>query len=332
MGKNIVFLNLADKHEDGLAKTSAEALRQKYPRYSWLYECFAGANQVQVIDLFELLQRDRTGFPFSSLQSLLPIIRSLQARLEIARLCASADKIMLGVHGRFGETERGFASMGWEQGSGVIGNYQEFAALLSSLLFPDRQYRLALIMCYGARSQNFRKKHDGQLDETDLKSSFAYKFYKELCRTYRITMTARTGSVHFNSQTGKSMVQTETATEAEFDKAEFQSSPGTKLVSTNYETLQEQMWNSGRLDEFYQMQEGILRLSGRPDSQDERVIYDFHNVQRQATHLESTSGQSASKYGKFVYEYNPDTQQIRITRKYDSHGNKVFQVLYEGAL
>jgi hypothetical protein len=332
MAKSIVFLNLADMHEDGLVKTSVQALSQKYPRYHWLYETFAGTNQIRIIDLFDLLQQQQTPFRITSLQSLLPMIHSLQQRLEIGRLCDRADKIMLGVHGRFGDTEHGFASMGWDQGSGVVGNYQEFARLLCSILSPDRAYRLSLIMCYGARARNYRRKHDGQLDEADLKSSFAYKFYRELCRERNVTMTARTGSVQFDRQTGRSLVQTEAATEADFDNYDLQQAPQTANITRQYQRLESSLGDSGRIQDLFDLQERVLPLTGRPDSQDEGLVYDYLALQDRVSRLQSRATESVGKYGKFVYRYDRETGRVQVIRKYDNSGNKVFEVLYDGTL
>jgi hypothetical protein len=135
--------------------------------------------------------------------------------INIFALCESADKIMLGLHGRYDDTEQGFAGLGWKRGHDVIGNYRDFAELIASFLRTGKSYKLALIVCFGARSADFNKNHDGNLEPADIKSSFAYKFFKEICTKADITITARTGSVSFDSKTGRSLVQTEAAVTAE---------------------------------------------------------------------------------------------------------------------
>ena len=213
MAKTIVFFNLADMHTHGLAKTSVQALQRKYQRYSFVYELFAGSNQIYQIDLFGLLKKQRdpilrdvrpSGVPqipinlLSGHTAYLPSIE--RERLAISMFCGRADKIMLGVHGKFDDTTQGVAGLGWDQGSAVIGDYKEFAQLISSFLMPRKSYKLSLIVCFGARSQNYRVNHDGDLAEEDIKSSFAYKFFKEICTKADVTLTARTGSVAFDSK------------------------------------------------------------------------------------------------------------------------------------
>lgn len=338
MGKTIVFFNLADKHDHGLAFSSVNALRIKYPRRSCIREFIAGANQVHLVDLFQMLEDERHPLPIRSLGTLtayMPLLlQRIRERVAIAELCARADKIMIGVHGHFGNTDQGFAGMGWDMGSGVIGTAAEFARLIASFLHDDRRYKLALIMCFGARSARPRVDHDGQLEENDIKSSFAYKFFKEICQRSQatVTMTARTGSVAFDPATGRSIVQSEAAAQAEMDNAELQAAEETKRIARTFEQLQRFMCQSaeGR-DKFYDMMDRMDADNARPRNTAERTIRQYRQLQKRVNQLQSQAAALVGKYGKFVYQYDRTAQQVAVLRKY-SQGVATFDLLYEGPL
>lgn len=329
MGKRIVFLNLADKHEHGLVQTSTNALRRKYQRYSWLYERMFGANQIQQVDLFELLRHQQNPRRMRCLQDLMPYIWALQAKIELMELLWNADKIMFGVHGQFDDTDRGFAGLGWDQGHGVIGAVHEFADLFADLLVPGHSYKVALIVCFGARSQNYRKDHYGDLSDDDIKSSFAFKFYRRIYRKANVTMTARTGSVGFDERTGRSIVQTEAAVQAEVDMADLQAAPETAEIARNYRHFQNFMSQTqeGR-QKFFSMEERFLDNPVAPARNPvERIVKRYRDVSRRVQDLQMAQSQDSAKYGKFVY--TSQGNRIQVYRKYDAQGRKVMTQLFD---
>lgn len=330
MGKRIVFLNLADKHEHGLVQTSTNALRRKYQRYSWLYESMFGANQIQQVDLFELLRHQQNPRPVRCLQDLMPYIWALQAKIELMELLWNADKIMFGVHGQFDDTDRGFAGLGWDQGQGVIGTVHEFADLFADLLVPGHSYKVALIVCFGARSQNYRKDHYGDLSDADIKSSFAFKFYRRIYRKANVTMTARTGSVGFDERTGRSIVQTEAAVQADIEFAEIQNSARTRQIADAYSQLAEQMAGAPQTRQaFLDMQDAFDVDPMRPPaSPNEVAVKQYMNAKLRLNRLTEIKGEDSAKYGKFVY--TSQGNRIQVYRKYDAQGRKVMTQLFDG--
>lgn len=335
MAIKIVFLNLADMDPSGLASKSVQNLRKKHPSYGFVYEFFYGANQIRQVDLFGLLkgEKGKSGVQAISPQLLgghammLPEIA--RERLAITMLCGAADKIMLGVHGRYDDTEKGFAGMGWGQETGVIGRYKEFAKLTAQFLSPGKSHKLALIVCYGARSENFKKDHEGKLSAQDIRSSFAFKFYKELmkCSKADITMTARTGAVGFDNQ-GRSIVQTEAAVKAEIADREMQLLKRTHEVNDAYQRLDQACKTIQELETLQQLGQDLVTGRVQPTNAKERVILEYMQIKGKAANYTIAKEQKKKKYGKFIYTTRKG--KIEVFRKYDSSGTKVMEQLYSG--
>lgn len=343
MGKKIVFLNLADMHEKGLAFTTVNALRKKYPRYSFIYECWYGANTIYQIDLFNLFftqqsmnkkkisksKKPKTNIKLLSGIVLMQTQEYSKEILKIKTLCATADKIMFAVHGEYDNTTQGFVGLGWEKGSAVIGNYKDFALLISHFLNKKKEYKIALIVCYGARSQNFKLDHEGNIDPEDIKSSFAYKFFKELCTKYKFTLTARTGAIEFETNTGRSLVQTELALSKEIEERELQK--GNKIVklSEDYEQLQKEYSQKNKYKKFLEIVESMKLPNSNPKNETEKIIKEHNEVRRKMNEISQYKNKAKSKYGKFVYIYKKG--KVRVYRKYEQ-GEKVMTLLYKGNL
>ena len=359
----IVFFNLADMHKDGLVKTSVESLRRKYPRSRGCFSCFfEGPNRVDSVDLFQLMEdpvwRRTVGLgpvpmsmeapslpsalalPSSSMSAsssaplLSPEASAEMERHTIMQLCDAADKLMLGIHGHYDDTDQGFKGLGWDMGSGVAGTADQFASLVAGFLRPRRAYKFSLIVCFGARSERFRANHDGAFDPADIRGSFAFKFYKKLIEASgaNVTMTARTGAVKFDSATGRSLVQTEASVDALIEYDRLQASPDITHVRDVRAAIERRMMEGGResMAAFWDMDERMSQEGAVPTSQEEAMLKRFHDIQRRATALQSRMDENySSKYGKFVY--TSDGVSVRVFRKYED-GVKVMRLLYEGAL
>jgi hypothetical protein len=154
MSARIVLLNLGDRAGGGgLVHKSATKLQIKYPPAS-KYSLFSG-NAVLELSLFALMAKYQAGhLPLSD------------AELQNVRTaCAGATKIMLCLHGLHNDVQSGFAddSMAHTPMAAVASHTDLARFTLSFLPLRDKVYNLALIMCYGARSQNYRLDHQGMI-------------------------------------------------------------------------------------------------------------------------------------------------------------------------
>ena len=322
----IVFLNLADEDDHGLAKTSVKALQIKYAPVSWPKSMLVGQNSVELYPLFDLFLASKAGQLFAQ--------EGLRQKLEAIRVaCRSADKIMLAAHGNYGDTVEIAADPGWEQGAQrKIGTYKELAALMRELLAPDCRYRLSLIICYAARSQDVRKDHDGKLSAIDIRSSFAFKFYSEICTHARIQMTARIGAVSFDEKTGKSMVRTEAATASQIDHDELQRSEEVVRAALEYEVIKERHTGAlGPDEQFQDMQEkfcsgtGKFIASANAVNAEERIVQNYYRLSGAATDLELSASKNEFKYGKLIYRFL--FNKVAVFTKYPKE-----ELLYVGQL
>jgi hypothetical protein len=99
MTDRVVFLNLADMHENGLVQTSAENLRRKFaPKSKWqsVTQAVFGGTIVDIVDLFDLIEKNRR--PTGSSGDLTMMIYHLFSYLNelnfVKEKCKSAEKIL----------------------------------------------------------------------------------------------------------------------------------------------------------------------------------------------------------------------------------------------
>ena len=314
MSKKILFLNHADKDTEGVAAKSVRGLRLKYPALSPVRSFFCGANEVTQIDLFDLFDG-----------SLSPIERSRKIQ-EVSLKCAAVDKIMLGMHGALNDTDNTFAGGGWDKGMAVGPNVGAVGNLLKELLVRRRNYKLALIVCYGARAADYTKDHDGALSERDIKSSFAYKLYADICTHANIIMTARTGAVGISSSTGKSEVETELAIGAEL---EYMEATGTETAKQTWQAFQN-LQALRNPDQKTGARAPGLKLT--PSKSEQSVVDDYEALMEKISSLPLSAERSTriGKHGKFLYQYDRASNQILVIRKYEE-GLKAMKLIYRGA-
>lgn len=110
---------------------------------------------------------------------------------EVRKHIEQSKTVVFLLHGRPDDTDQGFSTTG-----GAVCTFEQLGRL-AKLLMPERSeiYRVSLIMCYGARCANVRLNHEGMIPKGQLATSFAYKFFREICGARTIRMVAWTGAV-----------------------------------------------------------------------------------------------------------------------------------------
>ena len=135
---------------------------------------------------------------------------------EIRTACVAAKKIYLVMHGDPRTTNVCYTNA-VPSTAGVIQlcTATQLAAFLATVLVGRKdEYRLALVMCYGARCQNYQSanvNHQGMIPQAELVTSFAYRLFYSLVHDHDIhaSMTAVTGKIAHDSTTGAAMVEVE---------------------------------------------------------------------------------------------------------------------------
>lgn len=327
MPENIVLLNLGDRAPGGgLIAKSANSLRKKYPVSKTFL--FAG-NQISEFSLFALLAKYKAGSG--------ALARSDPELQQVRNLCNSASKIMLCLHGLHNDVQSGFANDTLNHAPmASVASFSDLAGFaLTFLPLRDKVYNLALIMCYGARSENFRLDHEGHIPPNDLKTSFAYKFYRRICVFRNVRMTARTGATGFDTDTGRSTVESEASVQARADKEDFLRLLATQTAIDDYKNLKDTYTKSAfggsetRAQLWMQMDQ---KFRANPDAAaagaDETKVRDYHRVLRtKAGYEDAMQMQDRTKYGKYVYTYSSG-KGLTIFSKYPKPG----VVLYQGPL
>jgi hypothetical protein len=211
----------------------------------------------------------------------------------------------------------------------------QLAAFLSTVLVGAKDdYRLALVMCYGARCQRYLSadvNHQGMIPQADLVTSFAYRLFYALVHTHHIraSMTAVTGKIAHDSTTGAAMVEVEEMIDLNMDFSEANSvkinamrgAVGGDLLPVNQ---QDATYKANELA-WKQSADGAAALLRVKNAQDaKKAVLDHLPAER--------FGGSMRKYGKI--EYRLKGAVLTIASKY---GDSVTAlpagtVLYKGPL
>lgn len=335
-----VVINLADRDGFGAISSLRQGITNKRKR-TGLSRKLYGQHAVQQIDAFDLLEADRAG----TLQRTDPGLIALRAA------CLAAKKIYLATHGTPTDVDHCFAKA---TGGAPLATARELARfMMLALPAQTATYNLALVMCYGARTSNFRstnQNHQQVIGANDLRTSFAYKFFRELCVARKVRMTARTGAVAFDGATGQSMVEDEVAIDARIDKEAFLRQGHIVPTTQSWQQAQRQRaqneqalnlpnnapLNARPLHQFGQLNDAFKNNPGRaPTNDEERTVKDYQDMMRTKQGYIDTmqANPDRQKYGKIVYEYVAG--QISVTNKYGDPTNGGVQpqtVLYQGPL
>lgn len=305
---------------------SASRLQKKYPVSKTFL--FSG-NEIIECSLFALLNKYKSG-PGA-------LTRSDPELLRVRSMCNTATKIMLCLHGLHNDVQSGFANDTLNHTPmAAVASYSDLAELtLTFLPARDKTYNLALIMCYGARSENFRLNHEGMIAPGDLKTSFAYKFYRRICVFRNVRMTARTGATGFDEETGRSTVESEASVQARADKEDYMRLLATQNAINDYVALKDSYTKAAHGGSELRAQAWLVmdgRFRANPDlvagNPDEAKVRAYHQVLKKKKEYEDTmTDQDRTKYGKYVYTYS-SKDGLTIFSKYPKPG----VVLYNGAL
>lgn len=328
MAHNIVLLNLGDKAAGGgLIKKSADSLKQK-KKYDTTKRFLFAANEVTEFSLFALFAQFGGG----------GLTRADAVLNQVRGLCNNATKIMLCMHGLHNDVQSGFANDTLNHAPmAAVATWSQLSEFMLALLpGREKEYNLALIMCYGARSENFRLDHEGMIPQADLKTSFAYKFYRRICMFRNVRMTARTGATGFDTQTGRSTVESEAAVQARADREDYLRDANTLGAIAAFTTLKDTYTKSahggsearaklwGPMEMKFRMNPDAVAVGA-----DETIIRAYFQVVKiKNEYAAMMDGQDKTKYGKYVYKYSDKTHELTIMSKYPPPGT----VLYQGAL
>ena len=321
----LVILNLADPEQIGpvtRVKQGLEAKIRKGPR-----TVAVGDDIVPIHDLFDELKDLKDG-------------TALGDRLRAARDdCDVAEKIYLCTHGLANDTEHGF---GAASGGDALGTWKDFGRLMARLLpKKDKLYKVALVMCYGARTEQYYARdlnHQGMIPEALLKTSFAYKLYSYLCNTRgrQVTMTARTGAVGFDAATGVSTVEQEAAIDIALDLEEYLRSPKIDRILKKWAeykrvAMEEGEEQGNKWAELNWKYKNNPNAYASPFSKKAVAGKAYHQVvaYKNAREMKKFEYQDLQKYGKIVYTNGGGT--LTIVNKYGHNsGIGPGTVLYTG--
>jgi hypothetical protein len=346
-----VVLNFEDRHLDpnrGAADSTVKALQKRYEQVKQnkgLTALFVGRNAVIEHRCVEL-------------QGVAPAITTDHNRItQIRNDCARAEKIYVVAHGDPRTTDVCYTND--PNGIGVVqlADYAALGTFLKSVIQPKPSViRVALVMCYGARCAHYQRAtvdHMGMIAANDLRTSFAYRLFKELAQTRRIKMTAVTGKIQHDASSGRAMVEHEDMIDENMEFAEAAKAQtvskgpligrynaliqgGTSAAAINAEAAKYRA--DPTLAAATPLQQYAKDLVAWERSGGDAIKARVANAQaakRTAITSLTQTGQDENmpKYGKFIYTYTNNV--LTIVTKYGKPSDGVMlpmTVLYQGAL
>ncbi len=249
---------------------------------------------------------------------------------QIRKDCSSAKTISIIIHGKPDDVDNGFSTSGQQ-----VATWSQLAKL-AKFLFPagNKIYNIALIMCYGGRSENADLDHRGQIPISELRSSFAYKFFRSLCNARNIKMSARTGAVANDADVNHT-VETE---EQVFSVLESQRTMAKRNINKSAMDAQKNQIVGNSPSDKKKFDETLVKFANfpslSPNNQYEQfakdyVIYSSYVKMFVKNQFPDNLLGERTKYGKLVYEYTSGV--LKIISRYDS-GNGANYILYQGPL
>jgi len=293
-------------------------------------------HQVQTFDCVELIRRYITGQPT-------PITAQDLTALDAA--CASADKIYVVIHG---DPRRG--TVGLTTDMRQLCTAAQLAVFLLRII-PVRpvQYTISMIMCYGARSATWQHAlvdHQGKIPAQELATSFAYKVFKEICTLRNVRLTARTGRVNHNAQSGVVYVEEDLAIDEYIAMDDYnkdiianraQREAPVDAAKTQF------LLNGGNLQQWTAMVDRHRLNPNAPAVGPQEAVIKpyvawlYHGKQATVDAYDAAWGQAGNmeraKYGKLVYTYTGG--KLKVENKYGNPHEKKIKagyVLYSGPL
>lgn len=267
----------------------------------------------------ELIDADRTGH--------LTMDQLNDIRTDVLK----SKTVAFVIHGKPTDTDSGFATDG-----GQVATWAELGRL-ALMLLPKRsqRYNITLIMCYGGRSENAELDHEGLIPANDLRTSFAYKFFRKLCIARDVKMTAFTGAVS-NDAALSHTVEREGDVLIAINKSRVMQKRLAKKAAKDL--AKTQLINSGAItaQDFDQL---VFAFANNPNRVPVNAVETFAKKYvkysayafRQLEVIHGGRGRgNAAQYGKLVYHFEGGL--LRIIARYATghHGDN--EELYSGPL
>lgn len=320
---NYLVINLADRSNMGAISSLSNGVTAKRTR-TGLSALLKGQNNIETVDAFAMLDDDLLG----------NLSRSDLRMQALRQKCLQSKKIYLATHGTPTDVDHAFAAAAG--GTPLCTAKQLAQFMLAALPKRDKPYNIALVMCYGARTLTYRTAqldHQGMIPITDLRTSFAYKFYRALIVHRKVRMTARTGAVAYDNNTGVSTVEDELSIDARIDKENFLRQAHIVPAMTawrGHRGLAAQAGNA-QYDQFTRTTERFTNNPTHvPRNAREVDIKAYADVMRMKKAYQDImdANTDRTKYGKLVYTYQ--SGQLKIVNKYGNGGRPL--TLYNGLL
>jgi len=345
-----VVLNFEDKYlstHKGAADSTIQVLQRRYEQTKQtrgLTKLFVGKNS--------LIEHR----PVEVNENSIAFTKDFGRIQQIAADCATAEKIYVVAHGDPRTPDTCYTNSPNGVGVLALATFTGLANFLKSVVRPRTSLiRISLVMCYGARCARYKRSevdHTGMIDADDIKTSFAYKLFKELAEERKLKMTAVTGKIQHETTQGCALVEHEDMIDEnmEFSEAARAQTQSKGDLVGRYKTLLNTNTASAINAEVKRFREHPGTIAITPLQQYAQDMVNWENADGNAIMARVKDAKTAKdaaaqnlisagqntdmrKYGKFMYTYKSGT--LKIVSKYGKMNDPVMlpmTVLYQGPL
>ena len=219
MARRVVYLNLLPDVTENAVQKLANGLGTRYKRNGFR-RFFGNSYEVVRFDVFNLLKLSKLGIIEWGGDA-----TSQRTLNDVIDACRGAWKIWVSAHGHMDCVDYVY---GGQFNPGPLCSWEQMCEFLT-LMLPRRkdEYKIELMVCYGARSSDYLSGHQGAMSPGKLSSSLAYKIFKGISNRgeRQLVLTARTGATGMDENLGCVTVEQDEHVELDYERRHILETP-----------------------------------------------------------------------------------------------------------
>jgi hypothetical protein len=313
-----LIINLAAPEENELVNNTRDAKIKKLSLKGTASSAVSPSGSDVVIEsLYGLVRRHLDG----------KLDDSDYALTKLKQQCTSAGKVLIATHGSLSKPDCCLIDLPTGEPDKTkreeLMSAKDLGEFVLRFLPEEKTNRIVLVMCWGARGVegNQHINFNQPVGDHLLKSSFAFKFFISICTKRIVTMSAWTGMMNFNKDTGHSVIEDESSLEARRNQLNLVKDQERQRCKEAYDRLESKpaldnvltaAWRAFKSKNSTPM-DAVLATTAK-NAAEAIVLAEYrwrHAIEQQRKRVTECV---TEKSGKFMYSY--ENGKVRIRRRY----------------